>query len=156
MISFSLHPTPLDSSRCSTSRRYTLIVRLNIQIVALLVSPSLSPSLRLVAFVKKWKDTLIVRFKIIVAHFQIVTTFPAVLDVQWPEAFNRYDGMPNALCVIFVVCCFCVDLIVFCLSWLGCFLSCLALSCLALSCLALPCLAMSRLALPCLALPGLV
>lgn len=44
---------------------------------------------RVFKFVKQWKDTLVVRFKIIVAHFQIVTTFPAVLDVQWPEAFNR-------------------------------------------------------------------
>ncbi|CAM9462638.1 unnamed protein product [Scytosiphon promiscuus] len=41
-------------------------------------------------FIKQWKDTLMVRLKIIVAHFQIVTTFPMVLDVQWPEAFNRY------------------------------------------------------------------
>ncbi len=43
-------------------------------------------------FIKQWKDTLIVRFKIIVAHFQIVTTFPSVLDVQWPESFNRCAG----------------------------------------------------------------
>lgn len=44
---------------------------------------------RIFEFIKKWKDTLVVRFKIIVAHFQVVGTFPQVLDVQWPEAFNR-------------------------------------------------------------------
>lgn len=44
---------------------------------------------RVFKFIKQWKDTLVVRFKILVTHFQIVTTFPVVLDVQWPEAFNR-------------------------------------------------------------------
>lgn len=44
---------------------------------------------RLMQFIKKWKDTLVVRLKIIVAHFQVVSAFPKVLDVQWPDAFDR-------------------------------------------------------------------
>lgn len=45
---------------------------------------------RIYQFVKEWKDTLVVRLKIMVTHFQVVTTFPIVLDVQWPDSFNRY------------------------------------------------------------------
>eukprot|EP00752_Nemacystus_decipiens_P003792 g3489.t2 len=52
-------------------------------------------------FVKQWKDTLVVRFKVIVAHFQIVTTFPNVLDVQWPEAFNRYADKVSVISLDF-------------------------------------------------------
>lgn len=57
--------------------------------VLVLLRACLSCRVRVFKFVKQWKDTLVVRFKILVAHFQIVTTFPSVLDVQWPEAFNR-------------------------------------------------------------------
>ncbi|CAM9327003.1 unnamed protein product [Ectocarpus sp. 13 AM-2016] len=52
-------------------------------------------------FVKQWKDTLVVRFKILVTHFQIVTTFPVVLDVQWPEAFNRYADKVSVISLDF-------------------------------------------------------
>eukprot|EP00903_Cladosiphon_okamuranus_P017519 g16134.t1 len=56
---------------------------------------------KVLKFVKQWKDTLVVRFKIIVAHFQIVTTFPSVLDVQWPEAFNRYADKVSVISLDF-------------------------------------------------------
>ncbi|CAM9152478.1 unnamed protein product [Ascophyllum nodosum] len=46
---------------------------------------------RIYQFVKQWKDTLVVRLKIMVTHFQVVTTFPVVLDLQWPDAFTRYS-----------------------------------------------------------------
>ncbi|CAM9491441.1 unnamed protein product [Ectocarpus sp. 6 AP-2014] len=52
-------------------------------------------------FIKQWKDTLVVRFKILVTHFQIVTTFPVVLDVQWPEAFNRYADKVSVISLDF-------------------------------------------------------
>lgn len=66
---------------------------------SLVCVPGVALGIRVFKFIKQWKDTLLVRFKIIVAHFQIVTTFPAVLDVQWPEAFNRWV---HVFCSIFL------------------------------------------------------
>ncbi|CAM9693016.1 unnamed protein product, partial [Phaeothamnion confervicola] len=47
--------------------------------------------------VRQKADTLVVKFKILVTHYQMVVQLPAVLDVAFPETFTRFAEAFNVL-----------------------------------------------------------